>query len=549
MQNSFAFCLKLDTDWTHLFWEYARKEKAKKSKQVDPYYMRFWNRYLLNRYIVESDKTQEALENDDLFKKLYGKAGDDSNITYENFDDYARVLSSKNAVKDSQAVLDQLKDMHETIENMSRPAWAVKERFDLFPETINQPQRILFYAVGVFLEKNIFSELPFKRWMRVVWNLSADPDIRSVPAMIGAMRMVADLAEGSGDIYSFLQKKPVRDLIAKDQTALQRQLWEERKKAKLILADPAWESRLIEAESHPLFMGSIRFLIEDEPDISQFEKRLNNAKGLFSKDGAKTEFWKDHILMRSVISRMTEWNDLMNLNMKDDFDNWQLHLRRKRKIQEYIRDVTDSENKNKMLQEMNRRISTKSSISGYGRGNENIIICRFIHEQLYRDKASHSWMQENEVIRLQWSHEFICAHKPRSWYHWVILNTYRNELIAKLIKQNGLDTKQRCGKSNIFWEILVRLNKEINGITVNLEVLRDLQIDVFVNDKDAETLRKKKVPVSLKKAEGKYLYKQYKYPQKIRKNQVNAVADLIRDEIFTTEKKTSLVGMITRYIK
>ena len=49
------FELRLDNEWTGLFWNHSKKNSKNEEKLVDPYMMQFFNRYLLNSYIISSD--------------------------------------------------------------------------------------------------------------------------------------------------------------------------------------------------------------------------------------------------------------------------------------------------------------------------------------------------------------------------------------------------------------------------------------------------------------------------------------------------------------
>ena len=172
----------------------------------------------------------------------------------------------------------------------------------MFSNEINQRQRILFYAITIYLEKNEFESDKFKNWIRVVWNIIIDPDIRTIPNMINAMRLINQISIGSNNIYKFLTEDEVLKII--EDSTLKEQLEEERLKAKLILSDDNWENEIIEVESHSLFMGNIGFLLHDNIQISEFKSKFKIAKVLFNNKGSNNDVFSEHLILRSLLYKI-----------------------------------------------------------------------------------------------------------------------------------------------------------------------------------------------------------------------------------------------------
>ncbi|MDI3546233.1 MAG: hypothetical protein PWQ43_1537 [Rikenellaceae bacterium] len=315
---------KLDTTWTDIFW----KNKSPNNK-IDEIYFAFINRFLLNCLITYKEKkdkylyTDKKLEDENkLFKYLYGDRGNDINVKYYGFDIYKTEKPViKTGIIKLKTVLNRLETLKDkdNINKFFQPNWDENSGFCFIPEyksnnnkeyiptTLTQPQRVVFYAICCYFEKDNYDELNFKRWMRVVWNIVENANIESIPAMIGAMRLIDKLAEYSHDIYNHLNERDISNDFAKEQ------MEEEKEKAKKIVDDiefnnnkgKTWEEKIIEAEEYAFFKGAIRFLLRDEEgkyNWDKFDARFEKAQKYFDKNGVKEEYKKDAILLRVLIS-------------------------------------------------------------------------------------------------------------------------------------------------------------------------------------------------------------------------------------------------------
>lgn len=313
---------KLDTAWTDIFW----KNKSPKNK-IDEIYYAFINRFLLNCLITYEEKDkylydEKLVEENKLFKYLYGDKGNDINVKYYGFDIYkTEEPVIKTGIIKLKTVLNRLETLKDkdNINKFFQPNWDENSGFCFIPEyksnnnkeyiptTLTQPQRVVFYAICCYFEKDNYDELNFKRWMRVVWNIVENANIESIPAMIGAMRLIDKLAEYSHDIYNHLNERDISNDFAKEQ------MEEEKEKAKKIVDDiefnnnkgKTWEEKIIEAEEYAFFKGAIRFLLRDEEgkyNWDKFDARFEKAQKYFDKNGVKEEYKKDAILLRVLIS-------------------------------------------------------------------------------------------------------------------------------------------------------------------------------------------------------------------------------------------------------
>ena len=89
---------KIDNAWTNIFWNQLIKVKEKiKEKEareklkmvIDPFFMNFISRFIVNTYILESTKTNLEIELSKIFRFFYNEAG---NQKYNSFELYEEVF-------------------------------------------------------------------------------------------------------------------------------------------------------------------------------------------------------------------------------------------------------------------------------------------------------------------------------------------------------------------------------------------------------------------------------------------------------------------------
>ena len=186
--------------------------------------------------------------------------------------------------------------------------------------TLTQPQRVVFFGICRYLEEcKSFDEGQFKRWMRVVCNLTENNAIDTIDAMCSRIKLINELSSHCTDIYRFLSddKSEIKSNAAKEQ------LTEEIEKAKQILKDngkyngnmdelkgKTWEDVIIEAESYAFFKGAIRFLFRNENgawDWKDFDTKWENAKEIFNNGGLSEEYANEAIANRIILSYCNNW--------------------------------------------------------------------------------------------------------------------------------------------------------------------------------------------------------------------------------------------------
>lgn len=312
------------------------------------------NRYFLHYAIANLDVNEKSS-----IWKLYDNDSGNSALSYDNgFQMYEDIIDENFIEKLSalftnlkqivdKVVKDQTGNGIQSINDKIRsylPAWF--SSFDFIPQykkdkgkyevskdsfgnklykvtTLNQSPRVVFFGICRYLEEcKSFDEGQFKRWMRVVCNLTENNTVDTIDAMRSRIKLINELSCHCTDIYGFLsdETSEIKSDAAKDQ------LSEEIEKARQILTGnyngnipelkgKTWEDVIIEAENYAFFNGAVRFLFRNEKgewDWKDFDTKWKNAQGDFDKDGVVKN--NSSILLRFFISKFDEKNVSENKN-------------------------------------------------------------------------------------------------------------------------------------------------------------------------------------------------------------------------------------------
>ena len=144
----------------------------------------------------------------------------------------------------------------------------------------------------------------FQSWMRVVRNLIINSEVR-VDTFRQILSGLDQLLEGSGNVLNYLSESAKRFTgLNEDQTK------EERRKAKLILANEGWMTRILVAESHGYFCGQIDFLLEfsgadpkaQDHTLAQnnFDTYLQRSREMFGPSGLNSK--PDYLWQRALLA-------------------------------------------------------------------------------------------------------------------------------------------------------------------------------------------------------------------------------------------------------
>lgn len=494
--------IKLDTDWTDIFW----KNKSKESN-IDEIYFAFINRYFLQKLICakKEDNTDlysvDYLEKENVaFRHLYGEKGDDSRLQYSGLDKYPfsddKVIShflftsfsdTLNNFKQDYSIC---KFFGSCCLNAYFPTW-VDSKFEFIPRydetgnitTLGQKERVVFLAVCRYFEKGNFNNVLFKQWMRVVWNIVENSGIETISAMIGAMRLIDELSEGAHDIYNFLSNSQlqIKSNFAKEQVA------EEIAKAKQILnGEPRpdgkpWEGIIIEAENYAFFKGAILFLFTDgEGNINwcDFDTKWQNAKEYFDEGGVKDD--KKVLLTMSLVIQCDNWieqlYDKQIFNPNANTWKWVLTA------------------KNWIVPVHNILMANNINDIGATKENNDEKVKEFI-TPIIKDLPFDYFINNEPNGRFRWLGPRLCFYKPYGrdmatldWENW-----HRNEILSSLLE--SINTEAQMGDSNLFWGWNIKFSYKNNYFQWYGNP-NEKELDVYLMEKNWADYKKRPNPTS-----------------------------------------------------
>lgn len=439
---------KIDTGWTDIFWK-----KKSPDYKIDEIFYAFIKRFLLNCLITNKEEkgeqysyTVEKLEKTNkLFTYLYGNKSDDSKVKYHGFDIYrSEDAILKNGIVRLKQVLNRLESLNDDIKNLCQPNWESKLNFNFIPAyeekdekyistSLTQSQRVVFFAICCYLEYGEYDKSSFKEWMRIVWNIVENANIETIPAMIGAIRLIDVLAENSHKIYEHLKDRDISNDFAKEQ------MEEEKQKAIQLFRNEgsiSWEEKIIEAEKYAFFKGAIRFLFRvenEEYDWGKFDDRFESVKEYFIENGVKEDH-KDKLL-QVFISYFDEWNMFTGMVYHNSPNSWKNVLINPKWIKP-INNLLDFQ-----LPDLNNWVSPLS---------ESNDTQKFVHEDLV---SSSLLGHVQPGCKLNWRYDRHVLYPPRANANWkkYVIGSKRNKILSSLCKNNIIDSNQKLEGLDYFW--------------------------------------------------------------------------------------------------
>jgi hypothetical protein len=419
------------------------------------------DKYLYDEKLVEENK---------LFKYLYGDRGNDINVKYYSFDIYKMEESViKTGITKLKTVLNELESLKDkgNINKFFQPNWDENSGFCFIPEykdndnkditILTQPQRVIFYAICRYFEKNTYDESKFKRWMRVVWNIVENANIETIPAMIGAMRLINDLAEYSHDIYNHLKGPDISNDFAKEQ------MEEEKEKARQIIDNmevtdnngKTWEDKIIEAEKYAFFKGAIRFLFregERKYDWGKFDARFEKAQKYFDKNGVTEEYKKNAILLRVLVSNFNNFAQFSAIIYDNNATSWKSIL------------IND-----KLIDPLNKFFEIDDALSidleSFNSNIEGDEKLRYFQNDLCRTPIIAHFSEKSSFHWWNYGKYSVFPYKKKSQEKIFVLADKRNEVLSDLEKKGIIEVvdKQKVKDLPFYkgWDIY--FTSKLNG--------------------------------------------------------------------------------------
>ena len=178
--------------------------------------------------------------------------------------------------------------------------------------------RIALYALMLYVDNASHEDLQspeyYQAWMRIVWNLIADPKLRSYQAQRRYMLLLAQLAPYSTTIESFLISTDIEKIGISSTGDEKARLKLEQDKLRYIERYPNRREALLRAERIPCLQGQVGFLLEIEGDDDHFSKMVELTEKNIRADWA----WGAKYLWPALISLIEE--PLFDLSYEGKFD-------------------------------------------------------------------------------------------------------------------------------------------------------------------------------------------------------------------------------------
>lgn len=310
-----SFANKFDGTWLNFMLEMSKDDNG---NFVDPdiSYMNFINEYT---YMILS------LRNNDDSDKEYKHFIDAKmkvnlpDVPFISFEKYKPAFENINSF---EKFFDWICPNYETIKSIDEELRFPDSKFfaDEIIKSSNPhfSHRTKLFSLHKYAELTEYAPIDkelYKRWNRVFRNLVANSEIdgNNFGKICKTINQVAN-----AHIYLYLANGGKLNTFDNDQ------IEEEIAKAKQIITGGSeWESKIIEAEKYAFFKGAIRFLFQDaEERWKQFDNKWENAKEYFNGDGVCQKYVEECVLLRTLISNFSEWENFTALFYVNSKENW-----------------------------------------------------------------------------------------------------------------------------------------------------------------------------------------------------------------------------------
>lgn len=530
--------IKLDTDWTNIFWGNRSYDN-----RIDEIFFAFFNRFFLNfrtnKLVDENDKGYLFFTGD---RSEYG----DNAIAYETLDEYKiNKEIDKNLFVQLQAVLKNYyaSQIDEKNTNILKHNNNWNTKFYFIPQynkenqnkiknnkgdfvsriyNINQKERVVFYAIcKYFIEGPVekigeaFDYSSLKRWMRFVWNLvsvqSSDgrDAIRSVNEMQNAIDLIEKI-KNTHKIYECLSRLTSSDYV---DSLLNEQFAEEIEKAKKIIDEndnlrkydgfhiktegynyDTWEEIIIDAEKHAFFKGTIRFLFTDgKGDINwcDFDTKWDNARKWFTNNRDE----KDVLLLKNFILTFNDnWSLLTKFVYNNKDDSWRNIL-----LNAELRKHTNQFLLGKLKKDFDNFESLYEDAK-----------TKLLQEELIKTDVLKEMTWDKFSLRWGYNHYFFMPCGAHVEWRKYVLATPRNKILTDLFKNGRISFEKkrdgtdqyRLNDSGFYWGWNIKFlysnkwvcwnvdNQGKEYLYLNEQNDKKIEIENYFNEKTDDIIKK-----------------------------------------------------------
>ena len=317
---------KFDHEWADMAWGRRKNEDLKnedlENKDFDIRYLRLFNRYFYNLWIIDNPPGEKEKKSTPKYLNLHFTGTD-----YRGFEAYEAILSAEDGRLGCMVRFFNFLASDRGIQysNDLRNPWRDKnkEQDPVYPylldvERLSMLDRIALYALMLYIDnasdEDLQSPEHYQAWMRIVWNLIADPKLRSYQAQRRYMLLLAQLAPYSTAIESFLISTDLEKIGISSTGDEKARLKLEQDKLRYIERYPNRREALHRAERIPCLQGQVGFLLGIEGDDDHFSKMVELTEKNIKADWA----WGAKYLWPALISLLER--PLFNLSSEGQFD-------------------------------------------------------------------------------------------------------------------------------------------------------------------------------------------------------------------------------------
>lgn len=335
------FSTKLDGKWTDYFWD-----KGNNTKTFDSFFINFFHQFIITEVGTRSELSNQIIQNyfkSDSEKTNQGIISRDELLTIivNNSDDLSEVFLDKRAFDTLYKLLEQYSSVSRNLMPSSNLWIADFTSIDNLLATgrITYPNRVFHYAHSSYLIKNSqHNNVDYDKWMRVVRNIISNSTIDTIETFRGALQLIKELSEGSGNIYEYLSKNQIKSRFA------DRQVKEEVQKSKLLTDKLLSYMDLTKIEDTKLCLGRIEFVLNYlEKKANKEYSKINTIVDIFTKyfnnndftndiralfltcgDGKFYNYWSSKVYVVDLPKRclIEHTNDLRNYSYNHNYRNY-----------------------------------------------------------------------------------------------------------------------------------------------------------------------------------------------------------------------------------
>ena len=307
---------KLDHEWADMAWG------CRENEDFDIRYLRLFNRYFYNLWIIDNPPGEKEKNSTPNELNVHFTGTD-----YQGFDAYEAILSAEDDRLGRMVRFFNFlaSDRGIIYSDYLRNPWRDKnkEQDSAYPYLLDVVKlsmldRIALYALMLYVDNasdEVLQSLEhYQAWMRIVWNLIADPKLRSYQAQRRYMLLLAQLAPHSTTIESFLISTDIEKIGISSTGDEKARLKLEQDKLRYIGRYPNRREALLRAECIPCLQGQVGFLLGIEGGDDHFSKIVE----LTEKNVRADWDWGAEYLWPALISLLEE--PLFNLSSEGKFD-------------------------------------------------------------------------------------------------------------------------------------------------------------------------------------------------------------------------------------